>query len=788
MVRAETATTEVLAAPPADAAGPPGRLSPPTFPMLIGITGKRIFDATSAVADERVDASVGHRIATVFEAIERNFPHTPKVVVTGAAFGADLIAAEAALRMGEHWAVAAILPFERSLFEEDFEAPAERAGDAEWCARYARHAGIFRRVLGPPEDRNPRVLVRELPKLLDRNGVPAAPDALTHADPGRDKTLRRNHYEQVGQFIAEVATIMIAVMDAGERPAAEEADGGTARVVAYRRAGRADEIGTDVARRSAILRCAWSSLLSPPAGYIWLIEPSAEHRTGSYPVAVLPPLTDRSAKDVYRGQPGLDLAPERRTYVGPIRMVANGLRTVAAWVRLADRKKPVALRRLRASLVLARGLDRYHEAQASAADGAHAHATIELNEQRPAGVVLTMARNAISGNQGLAKKISTRAFFGLAALFLLAIVTFEIFAKFFPHNAGWLGGYLLFLILIGVVATVARWRLWQPVAEDYRAVAEMLRVQRAWWAAGLRLRVDREHLEGAAQDLAPVREAAKTVIVWTLLRCGWQDPASSVDWAHVRGTQTEPRDLHHAPSPPRDWVGSQLWYFNRNAEKREIRAQVMDSASWSLFVASGALGLVLWAWVAFAGVRRFFETRIDDLGHASVARIGWDAQPLGWFLIFLLAIGFRVLNRDIHKGWPAGVLALASGAIAALAITSMLVTTHSGIIALTGSEPHEAVPHAIMVWLVFMTALAGALRYLVERLNIEAEALDYRDARERFERAERELAAGADPQTGAPADQTVARELVRELGCLALKENEAWLKSRRERPLTPVVG
>jgi hypothetical protein len=134
------------------------------------------------------------------------------------------------------------------------------------------------------------------------------------------------------------------------------------------------------------------------------------------------------------------------------------------------------------------------------------------------------------------------------------------------------------------------------------------------------------------------------------------------------------------------------------------------------------------------------------------------------------------------------VLALASGAIAALAITSMLVTTHSGIIALTGSKPHETVPHAIMVWLVFMTALAGALRYLVERLNIEAEALDYRDARERFERAERELAAGADPQTGAPADQTVARELVRELGCLALKENEAWLKSRRERPLTPVVG
>jgi hypothetical protein len=30
--------------------------------------------------------------------------------------------------------------------------------------------------------------------------------------------------------------------------------------------------------------------------------------------------------------------------------------------------------------------------------------------------------------------------------------------------------------------------------------------------------------------------------------------------------------------------------------------------------------------------------------------------------------------------------------------------------------------------------------------------------------------------------------MVYELGRLALAENEAWLKSRRERPLTPVVG
>ena len=96
--------------------------------------------------------------------------------------------------------------------------------------------------------------------------------------------------------------------------------------------------------------------------------------------------------------------------------------------------------------------------------------------------------------------------------------------------------------------------------------------------------------------------------------------------------------------------------------------------------------------------------------------------------------------------------------------------------------------YAVLAGLVVLSAVAGALRYLMERLNVEAEALEYRDARDRFERAERRLARGSDPATGVPADEDAARRVVYELGRLALAENEAWLKSRRERPLTPVVG
>jgi hypothetical protein len=80
---------------------------------------------------------------------------------------------------------------------------------------------------------------------------------------------------------------------------------------------------------------------------------------------------------------------------------------------------------------------------------------------------------------------------------------------------------------------------------------------------------------------------------------------------------------------------------------------------------------------------------------------------------------------------------------------------------------------AVLAGLVVLSAVAGALRYLMERLNVEAEALEYRDARDRFERAERRLARGSDPATGVPADEDEARRVVYELGRLALAENEA---------------
>ena len=759
------------------------------YPILIGISGKRIFDKTNVKGDCAIAEALADRFRTLFEALDQDLPETPKIVLTGAACGTDLIAAETALQIGPNWAVAVVLPFDRVLFDEDFHpSPGEKLGQP-WRDRYAIYARAFERILGSSDIPNPRVLVRELPKLLIEGGGVAMVDRLSRGGAQYDKTLRCNHYEQVGQFIAEISTIMVAVMSGDERPEKSEANGGTARIVAYRRAGCPDAVGTDVARRSAVLRREWPEVKLLPAGHVWLMDPQKADRAGLYPVKVLPPLLDRSANDVYDGQPGEDMPQEHETYIGPLRRLTNALRGVVALLADNDPDNRAELRRLRASLAVSRGLERYHREGSRTIGVTDATIPVDLSPIAHVPNALNSARARIDLRQRKVNADVKRDFKLLAFLFVLAVTIFEIFAKFFHESAFWLMLYLDVLAWIGFKALRGRWMLWEAVAEDYRAVAEALRVQRAWWSAGLTIRVDREHLQGVDQDLAPIRDCVRTIIAWILLRHGWKDSAPKRDWAHVRGTSVQPRDLRGKKKPPDDWIGSQLWYFINNGENRERLADEFDAASWCLFVASGVLGLVLCAWLAIPKAMTM-SVHIAHIRLASwISTIGFDTRILLWLLLAVLVIKFRVLNRDIRQGFGAIFLTGAFGALAAIGFALAFVNAGPLIAGATGMHDSSlAATFAAIAGLVVLTAIAGALRYLKERLNIEAEALEYRDALGRFERAEMRLARGSDPRTGAPADEEAAKRVVYELGRLALAENEAWLKSRRERPLTPVVG
>ena len=90
------------------------------------------------------------------------------------------------------------------------------------------------------------------------------------------------------------------------------------------------------------------------------------------------------------------------------------------------------------------------------------------------------------------------------------------------------------------------------------------------------------------------------------------------------------------------------------------------------------------------------------------------------------------------------------------------------------------------VSVVFLPTLDGAMRFLSEKLAIEAEALSYRDAHVWFEHA-KDLLCEQRPRRGDHKADQRAKDVIRRLGNLAISKNEAWLKLRRKRPLSPVI-
>jgi hypothetical protein len=748
--------------------------APQRFPILVGVSGKRTFDAESAEKDAKISTELAGRFAELFAALDRQFPETPKVLLSGGAFGADLIAAKAALDAGQRWAVVILLAFEPQLFEEDFELGQERASDPAWQQRYREHRDLFRSVLGLAQKPKPRVLVRVMPKL-GHDSENGGSDALSRDSADYNKKLRRNHYEQVGQYIAEISTIMISVMKRDEKAETSEANGSTARVVAYRRAGRCDEAGTAVAKRSRVLRNEWSDVFPLPAAHVWLMDFTLPPGTQRYPIEVLPPLTDRSVEAIYSGLPGGDMPSEQPADLGPLARLGRFLQVPGA-------AKDPELRRLGASLVLAAAFERYHRE----AEFLEPCNSVDFVGAKRVTDELESARAIISGRQ---RKINERVkniFQFLAFSFVAAVLLFEMFASL-SHEGFWLlTGYMFILCLIGACVLISRHHLWEAVAEDYRAVAEILRVQRAWLCAGLDERADRIHLQGVHYDLAPIRDCCKSIIGWLLLRHGWDNMQTEIDWTKVRGIATQPRDFSNPQPAPKDWIGSQLWYFATNTEKRERRVYRTEAGSWCLFVASGFLAALLWLWIGWPNLMTWLDMHIAHVQLAPTLPNVLSAVVWGFVAVF--AVRFRMANYDIRRGLTAGDLTASMGFVTAVAVALAIMYASAFIAKAASFDTAAVTKHMMIVATVVLSASAGAWRYYTERLNFEAEALEYRDAGRRFERAERALAKDFDPKTATPADLEQAHDIVRELGRLALTENEAWLKSRRERPLTPVVG
>lgn len=720
------------------------------LPILVGVTGKRSF-ARDPQEDDRLAAVAAERLRAFFDRLDRRFPHAPKVLLTGAAYGADTIAAQAA-RERASWSVVLVLPFEADVFRKDFRA--DPADGVEGAARAKRRLAAFDALLeeasAPPDSR--RVMLRVLPLLDGPDGQPVRALRLDR-DGENDRALRHAHYEQVGQFIAEAAMVMVAVLSGPKSQQQVKADGGTTRVIACRRAGRPDDAGAEVARRSRILRNHWDSLHAPPAGHVWLIDVHELARQAD----ILVPLAEHDVDEVYKdclAHPlGAGLEEERPT---PRQARAAGLATT-------------------------RALNGYEKVRARE-PGPHASATTPVLRPvaDPVAHLAAVRRSMRPVNTRMAT-LKNGAFMVVAGLFVAALLALEMFNELMPEDVWPIGAYTLFLVgAMAVVYVAGRWR-WQERHEDYRAVSEMLRVQRAWWAAGLAERVDRFHLQGVAADLAHIRDAGRALLHWVWLRSAWPDarpPGVSADLVRPAGHAARATDaIRHNKRPPPDWIGEQIWYFAKNQPTREKRAATMDAATWLLFAVSAAMAVAVLCWI---GLEEQRPGAVDILTMLQDATMPGAIAVAGLLACAVLLWG-RLRFARYRRLLLVAVLAIA----AALCFSGAIMDGASFTDAFRDAE--HPLRRAIVVRdigvvvFVGLTAIAGALHFLNEKLGHEAEAQAYREALDHFERAERALA-------GLAPEAEEYRAIVRDLGKLALRENEEWLKAHRERPLNPVVG
>jgi hypothetical protein len=695
-------------------------------PLIVGITGKRDLKGK--------DAAVAKAFRELFELLDEKFSHTPKILLSALAAGADTIAAEEALAHAERqrtagppgctWQVVAVLPMAIEQYEEDFDA-AGKAKLRDLCSR------LRTEVLDPLHRPDP----------ASRCGM-GTPFVWTELARGNGNPHRTDHYEQVGLHISDQCGLLIAVMPRGEQP---DKIGGTARIVDYRVKAEPDPIRRDIARRSQVL--APLPLDRSQPGPAWVIDldrldPTKQTQLGGVELwePVKRPEDEQSLDTRHPNE-----TEEHPVVIRKTPLIAEGSDFERLW--------------------LATGLDTFNMRlpRREVRQGG------TVPENRDASEILGELRRELSSEQGHEKDRLTNTAFRLAALFVAAIVALEVHIEF---ERTW--AIIVYVALFAVILALygyARRQRYQQFTEDYRAVAEALRVQLAWWGAGLSRRehrVDRTYLGATGGSLGRVRTAVRHLI----------------DSAWLMGSAPQPKQ-----GAAENWISSQITFFANRVRERHKRLSAVDDLSWFLF--AGSFGIAL-----FVGV-----LAVDEHDTIAVAEsVRWSV-PGGLLLVSaLIATGLFFTHRGL-RSLPRRIIFNARSRLL-LNLLSPLIAILAGFVVSVGlydaavlvnhlgcelaEHPDDFTHKLALIAIVGTAALAGAIRFYAEKMSQEHELFSYRDALVTFKRAQEEL---RELEGDSSAEgQTRREEILMAIGKEALEENEAWIRAHRLRPLEPVVG
>lgn len=628
----------------------------------------------------------------LLERLQRRFPSTPVLIISSLAEGADRLAARVALGMGA--GLVAPLPLPRAEYERDFPATvgefAELWDDERMIHRF------------------------ELPAIdVSARG--------SHTLPAEGR--QEMQYALAGAYVARHSQVLIALWDGKD----SDSVGGTAQVVGYRRTGRfgfADAVGEKLELAPEPFALPSTALDPHDTGPVYhIITPRSGHPSPDSPFSSRWLQPEHAAVD----------SGESKDFPAPLAATLAGIDAFNAdALRLATR----APRKVEES-----GRQLY--------DG-------PLDEAPGSLSALRWTFGFADALATLYQRETYGVMWSIYGLALLAVVCFELYAHVFPHDdprvVFFLAGYISILGIADIVYLVSRQRRSQNKFQDYRALAEGLRVQFFWRLAGLDHSAADFYLSKPRDELAWIREAIRS----SGARNG---PAREGD---VRALAT-------------GWIDSQRDYFTRATRRERSRLTRYRSIAGGVILAS-----LVWAIPTVARTLR-------ELPHGDWPRL---------FQLPLLLVGVVVVwhlafkGSQIFRGGGAGGARSIFLELRTFLVSAVLGAAFFYVVRILAQAAHarwsfvSGDAHTWTVVALTLITVAGALIHsLTEKRAFGQHARQYARMAESFTRAGDRMAALLHD---GKLDR--ARGLAVELGKEALAEHGDWLMLHRERPIKlPVV-
>lgn len=508
------------------------------IPLVIGVTGHRDLH-------EEYRQPLRDKVANYLKGLKDKYRETPFLLLSSLSEGADqLVAAVALEALKDRVKLVIVLPVREEFFKDYFLKDKEGNGtDAR--ADYERLAVGKRHI--------------ELP-IID-----PAMEAVLAGEDEKGKEARGLQYSLAGAYVARNCQILIALWDG--QP--DDCIGGPASVVSFQRTGR-QEIPAHLRERLEKLPepygLQYDPLEAPETGQVYhIVTPRLGHELPANPLSdeeLAPAIYDQSSRE------------EQRKYF--------------------DRLHKITKDRLDRFNADARALIPSHAEEWRVSRGylLPDQEALELPES------LKSLRDAYATadilSQVCQRKVN-RAIIRSLCVFFAAVVAFMFYAHLLERDWNY-WSLVVNLLLLAVVDWIylrsIRSRNYQNLHQDYRTLAEGLRVQFYWCLAGMEEFVSDYYLSKQKNELEWIRNAVKAQAILA-------EPIDCGGLGRDRIWQQMGLVLHY-------WIEGQVNYYVKSSLRDRAKLLIYQPLASGFLVASLLTSLIVAVYALFEHLHLWF--------------------------------------------------------------------------------------------------------------------------------------------------------------------------------------